>query len=179
MKTTAYMATSIDGFIARPDGGVDWLGDPDNESTEDYGFVKFFETVDVLVMGSHTYEFVLNYGSWPYEDKPVVVLSSRELTIPDSFPNTIEVMNCSPQELIDRLGERGANHLYIDGGLTVQQFLNTGLIDRFVITRIPILIGEGTPLFGPVTRDIKLNHINTTTWPDGLTQSEYEVVKDD
>ncbi|MFP6581807.1 MAG: dihydrofolate reductase family protein [Candidatus Hydrogenedentota bacterium] len=175
MKTTAYLATSIDGFIARPDGSVDWLGDPDDDSTEDYDFVKFFETVDVLVMGSHTYEFVLDYGTWPYEDKPVVVLSSRSIPIPDEFPETIEMMNCPPNEVVERLAERGAKHLYIDGGLTVQQFLNAGLIDRFIITRIPILIGEGIPLFGPITRDIKLKHVNTTTFPDGLTQSEYEV----
>lgn len=178
MKATVYIATSLDGFIARPDGGVDWLGDPDDGSTEDYGFAKFFETVDVLVMGSHTFEFVLDYGTWPYGDKPVVVLSSRTISIPDEFPETIEMMNCPPHEVVERLAERGAKHLYIDGGLTVQQFINADLVDRIIITRIPVLIGEGIPLFGSIAQDIKLKHVNTTTFPDGLIQSEYELRKE-
>ena len=151
----------------------------DADPNEDYGFYEFFNTVDVLVMGSNTYQFVVDYGSWPYGDKPVVVLSSRPVEVPESFPDTIEGMNGTPEEIVAHLAERGAKHLYIDGGNVVQQFLNAGLIDRFIITRLPILIGEGIPLFGAIPNDIYLNHVNTKTWDIGFVKTEYEVVKED
>jgi dihydrofolate reductase len=176
MKSTVFIATSLDGFIARPNGDIDWLGEPPEEGGEDYGYKKLMDTVDFLVMGRNTFEKVLTFGGWPYGPKPVVVLSSHPLDIPEGVSTPVEAMSCSPAELVDRLSARGAKHLYIDGGKTIQRFLDAGLIQRLIITRIPVLIGSGIPLFGPLERDIKLRHIETRAFPGGLEQSEYEVV---
>jgi dihydrofolate reductase len=175
MKTSVFIATSLDGFIARPNGELDWLGEPPEEGAEDYGFKKFIDTVDILVMGRNTYEKVLTFDGWPYGTKPVVVLSHRPLQIPGAIAKFVEAMSGSPIELIDRLSKRGAGHLYIDGGKTIQAFLDAGLLQRLIITRIPVLIGDGIPLFGPLQRDIGLRHIETRVFPGGLEQSEYEI----
>jgi dihydrofolate reductase len=176
MKASVYIATSLDGFIAREDGDIDWLGETTGEDGEDYGYKKFMDTVDVQVMGRNTYETVLSFAEWPYGDNHVVVLSSRPIDIPESMAKSVEAMSCSAAELVERLEKSGAKHLYIDGGKTIQSFLDAGLIQRLIITRIPVLIGRGIPLFGPTQTDIKLRHIETRSFPDGLTQSEYEVV---
>lgn len=174
MDATVFVGTSLDGYIARENGDIDWL--PHEEGgEEDYGFRAFFESVDALVMGRNTYELVRTFGDWPYGSKRVIVLTSRSLDIAAALAPTVEVMSGSPQEILDRLAARGARHLYIDGGKTVQDFLAAGLIRRLIITRIPILIGRGIPLFGPVPHDIRLRHIETRTYPNGLVQSEYDV----
>lgn len=176
MKASVYIATSLDGFIAREDGSLDWLPPGGSgEGGEDYGYKAFMATVDVLVMGRNTYEKVLTFGDWPYGPKPVVVLSSRSLTIPAHIARSVEPMSCTPAGVISRLAARGAKHLYVDGGKTIQGFLSAGLINRLIITRIPVLIGGGVPLFGPLQRDINLRHIETRQFSGGLVQSEYEV----
>jgi len=167
----------MDGYLARADGGIDWLEDASGETGEDYGFRRFFSTVDVLVMGRNTFEKVLTFDKWPYGDKPVVVLSNRKASVPEHLAKTIEFTSGSPGELVKRLSERGAKHLYIDGGLTIQQFLQAGLIHNLTIARIPILLGSGIPLFGPLSKDIQLRHIQTRSYPNGLVQSEYEVLE--
>jgi dihydrofolate reductase len=179
MKASVFIATSVDGFIARPNGDIDWLPNGGNEdSEEDYGYQEFMESVDVLVMGRNTYELVLTFGSWPYGEKPVVVLSSRrQLNIPEHIAGTVESMSAPPREVVRRLAERGAKHLYIDGGKTIQGFLAEGLIQQLIITRVPILIGSGIPLFGSIPQDIKLRHIATRTFESGLVQTRYEVVR--
>jgi dihydrofolate reductase len=126
-------------------------------------------------MGRNTFEKVLTFDGWPYGTKPVVVLTHRSLDIPESIAQFVEAISCSPIELINRLSKQGAEHLYIDGGNTIQGFLDAGLIQRLIITRIPILIGDGIPLFGQLQRDIALRHIETRAFPGGLEQSEYEV----
>jgi dihydrofolate reductase len=174
MKATAYIATSLDGFIARPDGDIDWLGEP-TEGGEDYGYQKFIETVDFLVMGRNTCDKVLSFGQWPYS-KPVVVLTSRPLTIADDLAKSVETMSGSPADIVDELSKRGAEHLYIDGGKTIQNFLNANLIQRIIITKIPILLGDGIPLFGPLHTDIRLKHVGTQTFANGNVQSDYEAI---
>jgi dihydrofolate reductase len=174
MKCSVFIATSLDGFIARKDGGIDWLPEPENE-TEDFGFGKFFSTVDYLVMGRNTFEKVLTLEGWYYGDTPVVVLTHRPLDIPENLASKVFTLSGTPEEVVDQLAERGGKHLYIDGGKTVQDFLAAGLIQRIIITRIPVLIGEGIPLFGPLQQDIKLRHVETRSFENGLVQSEYEV----
>ena len=176
MKASVFIATSLDGFIARSDGGLDWLGEPVDESGEDYGYRESMDTVDVLVMGRNTFEQVLAFAEWPYGTKPVVVLSSRSLCIPPRIATTVETMSGSPAQVVARLAERGAKHLYIDGGQTIQRFLSARLIQRLIITRIPILIGCGISLFGPLAQDILLRHVGTQSFTNGLVQSEFEVV---
>lgn len=177
MKASVYIATSLDGYIARPDGGIDWLGEEEEEGDEDYGYHAFMETVDVLVMGRNTYEKVLTFGDWPFASQRVVVLTSRPLQIPESLNETVQVMSGSPESVVQQLEQQGARHLYVDGGQTIQRFLAAGLIQRLIITRVPVLIGEGIPLFGPIPQDIRLAHIQTTAYATGLVQSEYEVLR--
>ncbi len=174
MHCTVFIGTSLDGFIAREDGAIDWLPTYDEE---DYGYHAFFDTVDALVMGRNTYELVRTFGEWPYGDKRVVVLTSKGVDIPSELTGKVEQTAGTPREVVDRLAATGAERLYIDGGNTIQRFLAEDLIDRMIITRIPVLIGTGISLFGPVPRDIQLRHVRTQAYRNGLVQSEYEVVK--
>lgn len=174
MKATVFCATSLDGFIARSDGDVSWLGDP-SDGDEDGGFAGLMTSIDYLVMGRNTFEKVLDFGVWPYT-KPVVVLTSRELNVPKKLSEKVEAMSGSPTDVVAVLDKRGAKHLYVDGGKTIQTFLKAGLIQNIIITTVPILIGSGIPLFGMLDNDIQLRHIETRTLARGLVQSEYQVV---
>jgi len=175
MKASVFIATSVDGYIARKDGGIDWLGEGDPEG-EDYGYGQFFDSVDCLVMGRNTFEKVLSFDAWHYGEKPVVVLTTRSLKIPDKLAATVDTMQGTPAEVVEQLSARGARHLYVDGGVTIQTFLEAGLIQRLTIARIPVLIGDGIPLFGTISRDIQLRHVETKTFENGIVQTEYEVV---
>ena len=177
--SSVFIATSLDGFIAREDGSLDWL-DAANVSVpegEDCGYVSFMNSVDALVMGRNTYEKVSSFGQWPYENKSVIVLSSRDLDIPENLKPTVEHSFESPDILCDRLSEKGFNRLYIDGGITIQRFLNYGLINDLTITVIPVIIGTGKSLFGKLENDIKLKHTSTKAYDFGFVQSTYQVVK--
>jgi dihydrofolate reductase len=132
-------------------------------------------TVDALVMGRNTYEKVLTFSEWPYGEKPVFVLSTRPL-VPFPAGAVVERMAGTPAEILSQLGARGIAHVYVDGGITVQSFLEAGLIQRLIITRVPVLIGAGIPLFGVIPHDIMLSHVSTRQYASGLVQSEYEVV---
>lgn len=173
MTCTAYIATSLDGFIARKDGAIDWLPMP-APGEDDYGYGAFMKTVDAVVIGRNTFELVLTFGSWPYE-KPVVVLTSRPGSLPSPLPPQVRALSGAPDAVIADLARTGARHLYVDGGVTIQRFLEAGRIDRMIVTRIPVLIGTGIPLFGPLARDVRLEHVNTRSFPNGLVQSEYRV----
>jgi dihydrofolate reductase len=176
MKASVFIATSLDGFIARADGDIDWLSEGGGDGgSEDYGYKAFMDTVDVLVMGRKTYEKVLTFAEWPYGSKPVIVLSSTPVHIPQTVAATVESMACAPGELVRRLSRRGVGHLYVDGGKTIQGFLEAGCIQQLIITVIPLLIGNGIPLFGPLTHDIRLRHVETRQFSNGFVQSKYEV----
>jgi dihydrofolate reductase len=169
IKASVFIATSLDGFIAREDGGLDWLP---GDNVEAHGYEEFMATVDALVMGRKTFETELSFGAWPFT-KPVIVLSTTlsASALPEGA--ACEVMAGTPQDVVTRLGKRGMSHLYIDGGVTIQKFLEAGLIQRLIITRIPVLLGKGIPLFGDLSRDVRLKHVATRTYPSGLVQSEY------
>ena len=181
MKAYVYIATSLDGFIARENGDLDWLPGADRSHVEvnpedgDFGYQAFIDSVDVLVMGRGTFEKVLSFGAWPYGSKRVVVLSSQLTQLPDGLPQTVELKSGLPVDVVKELAASGAHHLYIDGGKTIQAFLNAGLIQELIITRIPILIGSGLPLFGPVQQDLQLRHIETRAFSNGFVQSKYVV----
>jgi dihydrofolate reductase len=171
MNASVFVGTSVDGFIARTNGDLGWLPPGGGEP---HGYVEFMATVDALVIGRKTYETVLAFESWPYGTKPVFVLSTS--TIASAPPEAIvEQMTGDPARILDILAARGIQHVYVDGGITIQRFLSAGLIQRLVITRVPVLIGEGIPLFGPLQRDIPLTHIATRHFAGGLVQSEYAV----
>ncbi|MDF2630041.1 MAG: riboflavin biosynthesis protein RibD protein [Symbiobacteriaceae bacterium] len=176
MLVSVFIATSLDGFIARPDGAIDWLPAGDG-SGEDYGYQEFMDSVDTLVMGRNTYEMARSFGAWPYAGKPVVVLSTRPVAIPAEIADSVEAMSAPPDEVVRRLAARGARHLYIDGGKTIQGFLAAGLVSQMIITRVPVLLGSGLPLFGPLPQDVHLRHTETRSYADGLVQSRYAVAR--
>ena len=173
MKASVFVGTSVDGFIARRDGGLDWLP----ADGEPHGYDEFIASVDAIVIGRKTFETVLGFGgAWPYGRKRVVVLSSRPVDLSAVVGGVVEQMGGSPEEIVAGLAASGARHLYVDGGETIQRFLRAGLVDRLVITRVPVLIGEGIPLFGSLPHDVRLRHVATRAFPSGLVQSEYEVL---
>ena len=174
MPVSVFCGVSVDGFLARRDGSLDFL---DAGGAEPHGYEEFIATVDTVVWGRNTYDFVRPFKSWPYPPKMrVVVLSHRPLEEPASGWK-IEHMSGEPTEIIGKLAATGANHLYVDGGKTIQEFLRAGLVDRMIVTRVPVLIGEGIPLFGSLPQDVKLKHIGTREYAGGLVQTEYEVVR--
>jgi dihydrofolate reductase len=176
IKASVFIATSLDGFIARSNGDLDWLTEAQSASTEqDYGYQEFMDTVDTIVLGRNTFELVLTFDTWPYGGKKVVVLSSKPSAVPPHLVDSVEWLSLPPQQLVERLAARGVTHLYVDGGKTIQGFLRAGLIDELIITRVPILIGTGVPLFGPLDRDVKLTHLATRQFENGFVQSKYRV----
>jgi dihydrofolate reductase len=172
LKASVFIGVSLDGFIARPDGALDWL---DHAGNVDHGYEAFIATVDALVMGRHTYETVLGFDSWPFGSKAVYVLSSAPLK-PAPSGAAVHHLAGEPLAVAAELRAHGVQHAYIDGGATIQAFLRAGLIQRLIVNRLPILIGQGIPLFGPLERDVILRHVRTGTYETGLVQTEYEVL---
>ena len=173
MTCSVFVGASLDGFIARRDGALDFLP---ADGGEPHGYEEFIASVDAIVFGRNTFEVVLKLGPWPYGKKRVVVLSSRPLDLSMVKGGVVEQMSGPPAEIVARRAARGAHHLYVDGGITIQQFLRAGLVNRLVVTRVPVLIGVGIPLFGTLDRDIQLRHIQTRHFPSGLVSSEYQVI---
>jgi dihydrofolate reductase len=170
-----FIATSLDGFIARVDGSIDWLLNRDH-ANEDHGYDTFIAGMDGLVMGRGTFEAVAGFDPWPY-DKPVLVLSHTLATtsVPASLQGCVRFSNLAPRAAMQRLESEGWRRVYVDGGRVVQSFLREGLIADMVVTRVPVILGTGRPLFGATGGDIALTHVETTAFPSGLVQSRYRV----
>ncbi len=177
-KSSVFIAASLDGFIARPDGDIDWLHRPEYAMPDgdDFGYKRFIASVDALVMGRNSFEKVLSFPSWPYDGTPVVVLSSRPRAIPTHLQNKVEVVNSSPADLVKALAAQGKKHLYIDGGITIQHFLQAGLIDEITLTQIPVLLGAGLPLFASIGREIALELVESRSADNGFVQSRYRLL---
>ena len=173
MQASVFVGISLDGFIARPNGDLDFLP---RDGGEPHGYEEFMASVDALVIGRKTFETVLGFGGWFYGRKPVFVLSTRPL--PPTPPGAVvERLSGTPAEIVSELEARGGiGHIYVDGGDTIQRFLRAGLIQRLIITRVPVLIGQGISLFGALDRDLALRHVATRHFASGLVQSEYEVL---
>lgn len=169
-----FIATSLDGYIARPDGDVSWLTSCPLPEGEDFGYSELMERVDALVLGRKSYEKVLSFGEWPYA-KPVTVLSR---TLPPcracDTGGKVAIRHRDPLTVMEELGRQGARRVYVDGGAVVSAFLRAGLIEQMTITRLPILLGDGIPLFCD-TGEIALRHEATRSWPNGFVQSVYSV----
>jgi|SRR5579863_1184912 dihydrofolate reductase len=178
MRVSVFIGTSLDGFIARLNGSFDFLPEGGGEL---HGYNEFMASIDALVIGRKTFETVLAFPEWPYGGKQVVVLSSQPV---DFFGirgkglrgGVVEHMAGEPEEIVASLSASGIRHIYVDGGITIQRFLRAGLVQRLIITRVPVLIGEGIPLFGALPRDVRLRHVATQQYASGLVKSEYEVV---
>ncbi|MGA7915840.1 MAG: dihydrofolate reductase family protein [Candidatus Acidiferrales bacterium] len=169
---SVFIGTSVDGFIARPNGALDFLPAGGGEP---HGYNEFIATVDALVIGRNSFETVLAFPEWPYGEKRVVVLSSRPLDLSAARSGKLEQMSGEPAEIVAKLQASGAHHLYVDGGITIQRFLRAGQVQRLIITRVPVLIGDGIPLFGALPRDLQLHHIATQHYPSGLVKTEYRI----
>ncbi|HEY2461465.1 MAG TPA: dihydrofolate reductase family protein [Candidatus Acidoferrum sp.] len=172
MNVSVFVGTSVDGFIARRNGQFDFLPDGGGEP---HGYHEFMATVDALVLGRNTFEVVLGLAEWPYGDKRVVVLSSGMVDLSAAKSTHVEWMNGEPEEIVAKLADRGVRHIYVDGGITIQRFLRAGLVQRLIVTRVPVLIGEGIPLFGELLRDVRLEHVATQAYVSGLVKSEYRL----
>ena len=170
-----FIAASLDGFIARPDGGIDWLLGRDDPA-EDHGYTDFIRDMDGIVMGRGSFEAVAALEPWPY-DLPVVVLSKSlsAADLPARLTDRVRVVDAAPGAVMRMLEAEGRRRVYVDGGQVVQSFLRERLIADMVVTWIPVLLGEGRRLFGPTGGDVPLTHLGTTAFPSGLVQSRYRV----
>ena len=180
LKVSAYFAASLDGYIARLDGSIDWL----NEASatvpqgEDCGFRAFMDSIDTMVMGRKTYEQVLTFGQWPYGETPVIVLSRNPISFPANGPGVVTCSSESPRALCNRLSGDGVGHIYVDGGATIRGFLADGLIDEITVTVIPVVLGSGISPFGSQTKDIKFTQMRTKVFDFGFVQTTYSVRAD-
>ena len=167
-QCSVYIAASLDGYIARTDGGLDWLS-AFEQSGEDYGYKAFFASVDALVVGRKTYDIVLGFEKWPYEDKRCIVVTHA----PPAARHGEAFHSGSIEALLDRLSQEGVQRIYVDGGALIRSFLAADLIDDVTLSVIPILLGTGIPLFGGAERRMKL--VSCRSFPSGLVQLCYNV----
>ena len=171
MKVSVYIACSVDGFIARQNGDLDWLPQEPTEDGEDYGYQEFISSIDCMLMGFNTYKKLLEFDEWPY-DIPVVVMTSTKMA---EIPGRARFTSATPLEVYRDLESRGLKRIYLDGGLLIQSFLQENLVDDLIITTIPVLIGQGRPLFGNLKQDKKLAHLKTQSFSSGMVQTHYRI----
>jgi dihydrofolate reductase len=180
MKFSAFIATSLDGFIADSRGRIDWLNQANSRvpAGEDCGFSAYFAAIDVMVMGRNTFEQVRQFAEWPYGTKPVYVLSRSLTQLPTATPDTVELTSLPPLGLAETLRDRGFNHAYVDGGQVIQVFLAAGLLSDITITSIPVVLGAGVPLFGHVDAAIWLTLVHSKAYPFGFVQTTFQISSD-
>lgn len=175
-KMSVYIATSMDGYIARKDDGLDWLENfspPPENLYEDYGFKKFLASVDAVIMGKNTYKIATRTNAWPYQGKRVIVLSSTL----SSVSNKAEIYSGNIIQLIERLYSEDISRIYVDGGKTISQFLNNGLIDELIISILPVILGSGIPLFHTIFQDSWCRLTSSKAYSNGLMQLRYETLE--
>ena len=173
MKTSVFCGVSVDGFLARLNDTFDFLDVP---GIGPHGFKEFLASVDVIVLGRRTFDVVRKLGHFGLYGKiPVVVLSRGPLDLSGAKGGRFEHMAGEPAEIVAQLAAKGYKHAYVDGGITIQRFLAAGQLDRLIVTRVPVLIGTGIPLFGALPHDVALHHVATRSYSGGLVQSEYTI----
>ena len=172
MKSMVYIGTSLDGFIARKDGDIDWLTQFANDEAI-HAYEEFMNRVDAIVIGKGTFEKVLTFPSWPYEKK-VFVLSTSIKQVPDTVRHKITILSMEPKELLHYLSDQGFSGIYVDGGKVIQSFLKEDLIDELIISKVPVLLGNGIPLFDLLTTSLLFKHLHTEVSANGLVRSYYE-----
>lgn len=175
MKNTAYIAQSLDGFIAGPSGELDWLETIDNPDHNDFGFSQFMAGVDALLMGKNTFEKIASFDHWPY-DKPVFVLSSSLKALDTRFTGKATLVSGTLEQVITLLNRQGFKHLYIDGGRLIQSCLKAGIMDELIITSVPYLLGEGIPLFTHLASPVHLTLLKSEVLVNQLVKNHYKIV---
>ena len=172
MAIIIYIATSLDGFIAREDGNIDWLMEIPNPDNSDYGFSSFIDGIDGIIMGRNTFETVVSFNQWPYT-KPVFILSNKLNKVPDAYKEKATIVKGDIGDIVESLKKDGIERIYVDGGKTIQSFLKRNLIDELIITRVPILLGSGIPLFVEMDFETKLKLVDSEILGDNLVKSTY------
>ena len=175
MKATAFIATSVDGYVARPNHQLDWLEEADSDATEDFGYNAFIKGITTIIMGRNTFEKVLSFPQWPYPDHRMIVLSNTITSVPAELADQIQLFSGAIEDLVNSLQAQGEQSLYIDGTYAIIDFIAAGLLTDLIITTIPILIGDGIPLFHKFTHgDKKLRHVTTKAFNNGFVQTHYQ-----
>lgn len=172
MKTFVYVGTSLDGFIARKNGNIDWLANYESEEVFT-SYKEFIGNIDAVVIGKGTFETVLTFPAWPYEKK-VFVLSTSMKKVPERLEGEVRILSMKPREVLTYLAQEGFSNIYIDGGKVIQEFLKEDCIDEIILTRVPLLLGDGVPLFGSLDKDLHFTHRGTNLFSNGLVKSRYE-----
>jgi dihydrofolate reductase len=175
MKSKVYIGTSLDGFIARKDGDINWLTQFANDEAI-HAYEKFMGGIDAIVVGKGTLEKVLTFPSWPYEKK-VFVLSTSIKQLPDIVREKATLLSMKPELLLSYLSAKGFSSIYVDGGKVIQDFLRKDLIDELIIAKTPVIIGSGIPLFDYLDTDLLFKHVRTEVQTNGLVRSYYERIR--
>ena len=174
MKTKVFIGTSLDGFIARKNGDFDWLtAFANDEAVNDYK--EFIKVIDAILIGRNTYETVLRFPEWSYEQK-VFVVSNSIKQVPEKLRKKVTIVAMKPAETLQYLSDKGFSNIYVDGGKLIQSFLKENLIDEMAISKAPVLIGSGISLFGDLDIDLHFKHIKTKVYSNGLVRSYYEKI---
>lgn len=177
MKNSVFIATSLDGFIAGKNDELDWLSTFPEIDQIDTGYHEFTANVDALLMGRNTFKIVENYeGEWFYK-KPVFVWSNSTKELPSKFHGKAFLVKGTLMEVLKQIHEQGYYDLYIDGGKTIQSFLAEDLIDEMIITTIPVLLGEGIPLFASLPKQLVFECKKTTLFFDKVVQNHFVRVR--
>ncbi len=169
-RCSVFIAASLDGYIARQDGSVDWLSLVSADH-EDYGYAEFAKTVDTLLIGRNTWETARGFDPWPYSGKKVVVLTHRPAEAAHGETFTSERLG----DLLERLHREGARQVYVDGGAVISQFIEAGLLTDFTLSIIPVILGAGRRLFTHDLPQTGLTLTSSRSWPSGLVQLRYAV----
>ena len=170
LQACVFLGLSVDGFIARPDGDLTWATSR-GEAAGDAGFTPFVESVDAVLMGRGTYDVIAGFDDWPYRGRPVHVLSTT--LAPDADARVS--VHSSFDDALAALAAAGHRRVYVDGGRTVRTFLAAGLVTELTLSRVPVLIGEGVSLFGPLSQDVDLEHVRTEVLGGCMVQTTYRV----
>jgi dihydrofolate reductase len=177
VSNIVYIATSLDGFIARRDGSIDWLMNYPNPENSDFGFSVFLDSIDAIIMGRKTFEVVCGFETWPYT-KPVFVLTQTLKTVHASLASKVTLFHGDLRELLQQLEAKSISRVYVDGGQTIHSFLKQDLIDELIISRIPIILGSGIPLFRTMDFECRFNHVSTDVFSNGITKTRYLRARD-
>jgi dihydrofolate reductase len=163
-----YVASSLDGRIATPDGGVRWL-EPFENAGEEYGYARFYSSVDALLLGRRTYAQVRTFGAWPFADKPCWVFSRRKREV--ETPESALCTGGSPRDVVAQLRSRGLRRAWlVGGGALAASFRAAGLITEYIITYVPVVLGAGIELFGGAGPEQSLRIVSHRAYPNGVVQ---------
>lgn len=172
-----FIARSLDGYIADKNGGLSWLESVPNPEGLDMGYSKFMEKIDAIIMGRNTFEVVCGFDiRWPYS-RPVFVLSNTLKSLPEEYHDKVEILKGSVSEILAQVHQSGYTRLYIDGGATIQSFLEADRIDEITISTIPVLLGGGIPLFRGLSQSLVFEHLGSQVYLNAIVQDSYRRVR--